>query len=365
MKDCADRLLLGTRKGLMIYGRDGAGWKLVNHSFTGVAIAYACHDPRTGLLWAAQDHGHWGQKLSRSADWGQTWEEVPAPTYPEGEMIKEGQPATLRYLWVIQPGHASQPDTLYVGTEPGGLFVSHDRGDSFELVRALWDHPSRKEGKWFGGGRDTAGIHSIVVDPRDARHLFIAVSCAGVFESRDGGESWAPRNKGMSAEFLPDADAEVGQDPHFIAMAEGDPQTFWQQNHCGIYYSTDGCANWKLVSKAGQTAHFGFAVAVDPHCPEVAWVVPAKSDMERMAIDGALVVCRTDDGGRSWKEQRSGLPQENCYDIAYRHALDVADRSLVFGTTTGNAFTSDDRGENWQDLGRGLPPIYSCRFAKA
>jgi hypothetical protein len=320
--------------------------------------------PRTGLLWACQDHGHWGQKLSCSGDWGASWQERAVPAYPEGAEIAPGKPATLRYLWVLQPGHASRPDTLWAGTEPGGLFVSHDRGTRWSLVESLWNHPSRAKG-WFGGGRDEAGIHSVVIDPRDADHILIAVSCAGVFETRDGGASWAPRNTGLNADFLPDPAAEVGQDPHFLCASPSDPDTLWQQNHCGIYLSRNGAASWQCVSQTGGPAHFGFAVAVDPHCPERAWVVPATSDEKRMAIDGALCVCRTDDGGASWRAQRAGLPQQGCFDVCYRHALDIAGQTLAFGSTTGNAFTSADLGESWQSLGHALPPIYSVRLARS
>ena len=82
-----------------------------------------------------------------------------------------------------------------------------------------------------------------------------------------------------------------------------------------------------------------------------------------MAVDGALCVGRTEDGGQTWTELRSGLPQENCYDIVFRHALDIDGETLIFGTTTGNLFISEDRGDIWRALGNFFPPIYSVRFA--
>ena len=136
-----------------------------------------------------------------------------------------------------RPGAEDQKGRLYLGTNPGALFVSDDDGKSFELNRALWDEPHRLKGGWFGGGRDTPGIHSIVVDPRDADHLFIGISCAGVFESKDGGGSWEPRNVGLRADFLPNPDATVGHDPHCLVQAPSDAQTLWQQNHVGVYVS--------------------------------------------------------------------------------------------------------------------------------
>lgn len=354
-------LLLGTRKGLMLFSRDNGDWQLVQHAFPGVAVAYAALDRRTGTIWACLDHGHWGQKLSRSTDGGKTWQEAPAPAYPEGGVIREDTPATLRYLWILQPGPDDQPGRLYAGTEPGGLFVSDDNGESWRLNEPLWNHPTRQQ--WFGGGRDEAGIHSILIDPRNHDRIHVGVSCGGVYETSDGGKSWTTRNKGLIADFLPDPDAEVGQDPHLVDACPAHPDVMWQQNHCGIFRTTDAGKHWAMVSQEGGPAHFGFAVVADEEDPDTAWVVPAISDEIRMAIDGKLCVSRTTDGGATWQDLRRGLPQELVYDIVLRHALDLAGDRLAFGSTTGNVYFSDDRGDHWHNLGTHLPPIYSVRFA--
>lgn len=372
MSNASDTLILGTRKGCLIFARTSGGWRLERAGHVGAPVPYAFEDARSGTLWASIDHGHWGQKLSRSFDRGATWEEVAAPAYPAGCEVPDRfdqqhedarTPATLRYLWVLAPGGADQPERLYAGTEPGGLFRSDDGGASWQLVRALWDHPSRMG--WFGGGRDHAGIHSVLVDPRDSRRVLVGISCAGVFETTDDGASWSPRNRGLSASFLPDPEAEVGQDPHFMTWCAAAPDTIWQQNHCGIYRSTDGAATWTEVSEADGPARFGFPIAVDARDPRTAWVVPATSDQERAAWGRGLCVCRSEDGGATWTALRGGLPQENSWDVVYRHALDLAGDRLAFGSTTGNAYVSDDRGESWQALGQNLPPIYSVRFAHA
>jgi photosystem II stability/assembly factor-like uncharacterized protein len=356
-----DRIVLGTRKGLLLLERGGGGWRIVREAHAGIPVPYAAFDPRTGTLWASLDHGHWGQKLQRSTDGGETWEELEAPAYPEGDRIKEGVPAVLRYLWVLAPGGDDEPDRLYAGTEPGGLFRSDDGGRSFSLVRSLWDHPSRST-SWFGGGRDHAGIHSVWVDPRDSRRVLVGVSVAGVFESTDGGETWEPRNRGLVADFLPDPRAEVGHDPHLLVACRANPDVLWQQNHCGIFRSEDGTATWTDVSEKEGPARFGFAIAADPERPGTAWVVPAVADEMRVAVDRALCVCRTEDGGASWTAFRDGLPQEGCYDIVYRHALDLAGDRLAFGSTTGNVWISDDRGESWSAVTNHLPLVYSVRF---
>lgn len=363
-----DTLILGTRKGLIFMKRNGGRWRVVHDDFPGIPISYAFRDHRSGTVWACADHGHWGQKLHRSRDGGETFEEVPAPKYPEGSTIFDvfsggvEKPAALTYLWTIVPGGDEQPERLYIGTEPGGLFQSDDGGDTFHLVKSFWQHESR-QGNWFGGGRDQAGSCSIVVDPRDSEHLFVGVSVGGVYESQDGGGTWHGRNQGLRADYLPEPYAEYGHDPHCLVASPSNPDVLWQQNHCGVFRSTDAGQTWSDISQNNGPVKFGFPIAVDPQDDQTAWVVPGISDEKRMAVDGAMCVGRTEDGGQTWIELRNGLPQEHCYDIVFRHALDIDGEQLAFGTTTGNLFLSTNRGNSWQSLGHYLPPIYSVRFA--
>ena len=354
-------LLLGTRKGLAVYTRQTSGWQFVKMHFLGIPVSLAYVDERSGTWWACLDHGHWGIKLHRSFDQGENWEELTAPKYPEGMEVKEGVPASLNYIWAMAHGGADQPNDLWMGTIPGGLFKSTDNGQHFELNESLWNHPSRQE-HWFGGGFDHPGIHSIVIDPRDSQHIYIGISCAGVFESKDGGQTWAVRNQGLRADFLPDPYAEVGHDPHLLLASPANPDVLWQQNHCGVFRSVDGGQNWSDISEVDGMANFGFTIAVDDNDSQQAWVVPAISDETRVAKGHALCVCRTDDGGQSWQHLRTGLPQQACYDIVYRHALDVTATNVAFGTTCGNLFLSDDKGANWECINSFLPMIYSVSF---
>ncbi len=356
-----ERMLIATRKGLVIFKNQSHEWKYSEVHFKGIPVSYIYSDQYTGRWWACLDHGHWGCKLHYSDDFGKRWIEVEAPKYPEGTILKEDKLATTKYLWSMNSSQNNGVNKLYIGTEPGGLFVSEDQGKNFELVKSLWNHPSRKD-QWFGGGRDQAGIHSILIDPKDDQHLFVGISVAGVFETMDGGQSWQPRNKGLKADFLPDQNAEVGQDPHLLDFCLKWPEVMWQQNHCGVFRTDNGGEKWEDISEDKGPANFGFAIQADEDDPNVAWVVPGISDEIRVAVDGALCVCRTDDGGKSWKAFREGLPQEGVFDITYRHALAKNKDQLVFGTTTGNLYLSNDRGESWKCLHNNLPMVYAIIF---
>ena len=367
------RFHLATRKGLFTLGRGGSGWHIERVSFLAENCTLVLHDPRSGQLFAALDHGHFGVKMHRSADGGQSWKEISAPRYPQRpadyqpSMPLEGKPAdwALKLVWALAPGGAGQPGVLWCGTLPGGLFRSTDNGESWELNRPLWDDPRREQ--WFGGGADQPGIHSICVDPRDPQHVLIGVSCGGVWRTRDGGASWSLGGPGMRAAFMPpERQYEVNvQDPHMIAQCRSHPDVLWVQHHNGIFRSTDGAESWSEITEVGPST-FGFAVAAHPLEPGTAWFVPAQKDEHRLPVDGRVVVNRTRDGGRSFETLTRGLPQEHAYDLVYRHALDVDEtgRCLAFGSTTGSLWISEDSGDSWQEISSHLPPVYAVRFEK-
>jgi hypothetical protein len=394
----SDRLLVATRKGLFDYAwNDGAVDVRAGKShFLGEPVSMTLADPRDKTLYAALNLGHFGVKLHRLRAGAHEWEECAVPVYPpqpetdapagqrSGEVpapaqtqvpqeeqqaqgvqpgATKGAPWTLEQIWALETGGDDEPAALWAGTIPGGLFRSDDCGDSWTLNRALWDRPERSE--WFGGGYDHAGIHSVLVDPRDSRHVSVGVSCAGVWQTYDGGASWRPTAQGMQADYMPPERREEAniQDPHRVVQCSAQPDVLWTQHHCAIFRSTDGGNRWERIE--AQPSSFGFAVAVHPHDPDTAWFVPAVKDECRVPVDARLVVTRTRDGGRSFDVFSQGLPPAPAYDLVYRHglAVDATGTRLAMGSTTGGLWTSDDGGESWRQVSAHLPPIYCVRFA--
>jgi photosystem II stability/assembly factor-like uncharacterized protein len=360
----SNRAYVATRKGVFTIGRSGDGrWSVDRAAFLGNNATITSHDPRDGAIYAALDHGHFGVKLHRSDDQGETWKEVATPAYPKApEGTPEKDVVALKLVWSLEPGGA--PGELWCGTIPGALFHSTDRGESWRLVQSLWDDPLRKN--WFGGGADQPGIHSVCVHPGDGAQLAVGVSCGGVWVSRDRGESWALRADGMRAEFMPpdrQGDPSI-QDPHRVVRCPAQPDALWAQHHNGIFRTTDGGASWREISCSSPSS-FGFAVAVHPKDPETAWFVPARKDEYRYPVDGNVVVTRTRDGGRSFEVLTEGLPRGHAYDLVFRHALDIdgTGERLIFGSTTGSLWVTENGGDSWQTISTHLPPIYCVRFA--
>ncbi|GAC1393688.1 MAG: exo-alpha-sialidase [Polyangiales bacterium] len=367
----SDTLHVSTRKGLFELRRAGRSWSIARVSFLGDAVSLALFDRRDDTLYAALGLGHFGVKLRRSCDHGETWDELTAPAFPKHpdgtqDELPDGKPWPWRVeqIWALEAGAESQPGVLHAGTIGGGLFRSSDSGQSWTLVRGLWDHPKRKE--WFGGGADLPGIHSICTDPRDAERLLVGVSCGGAWETRDGGANWAVRAQGMFAEYMPPTrrDDPYIQDPHRIVRSPTRPDRLYAQHHNGVFVTDDGGGSWRSLANVPPSV-FGFAVAVHPHDADVAWLIPATKDDQRVPLGARVTVARTRDGGGSWQSLTKGLPQEHAYDLVFRHALDVdpTGERLAFGSTTGSLWVTDDGGDGWSCVSSHLPPIYAVRFA--
>lgn len=354
---------VATRKGLFRFRRQDAGWTSGPPAFLGEPVSAVLSDSRDGMLYAALRLGHFGVKLHRSADGGGSWVEIAAPAFPK-QPEGEAEGPSVDMIWTLVGGGEDRPGTLWAGTLPGALFRSPDRGESWSLVESLWNVPERA--RWFGGGYDHPGIHSIIVDPRDSDRVTLGISCGGVWLSADGGETWRQGGHGLRAAYLPPEQAldPVSQDPHRLAACTAVPEVVWCQHHNGIFRSGNGGSTFEEIADVRPSA-FGFAVAAHPADPEIAWFVPAVKDECRVPVDGRLVVTRTMDGGRSFAASGEGLPASGSYDLVYRHALvvDADGTTLAIGSTTGNLWTSGDGGRTWSTVSAHLPPIAQVVFA--
>jgi hypothetical protein len=365
----ATQLLIGTRKGAWIYRGDAArrSWAVEGPIHLGQIVNHFVIDPRDGqtMLIAAKT-GHLGPTILRSTDGGRTWCEAKRP--PAFEKAGEGEAArAVDHTFWLEPGHADEPGVWWAGTSPPGLFVSEDGGVSWEGVAGFNDHPMYW--RWAPPGMGTPDgplLNQIAIDPRDAAHMYIATSTGGVFESRDRASSWAPLNRGVEANFLPDPYPEFGQDAHFIAVHPTRPDRLYQQNHCGIYRLDRPCETWRRIGRAmpAEIGDIGFTIVTHPADPDTAWVFPMDGTTvwPRTSPGGKPAVYRTRDAGASWERQDEGFPREQAWFTVKRQAF-CADRAtplgLYLGTTGGEVWMSDDEGAAWRSIGAHLPEIYS------
>lgn len=353
-------LLVGTKRGLfLLSSADRERWEITPTSlgataYGGGRIFFAALDQRgpTPRLFAADNGDFFGSFLRYSDDFGQTWHE------PErGIQFAEDSGQKLANIWTIVPGGANQPGVIYAGVDPASLWVSEDNGVTWALNEGLATHPTRDQWQPGAGG---LCLHTIIPDHADPARMWVGISAVGVLRSDDGGRSWAFANKGTRQDFGPEQYPEFGQCVHRIVQHPTQPDTLYQQNHCGVYKTTNAGETWSDL-RANLPSDFGFPIALDPHAPDTFYVIVEGE--ARSNIGEQFTIYRTQDGGGSWEPLTNGLPAGPGVRLGVlRHGMsnDTHDPCGIYvGTNTGQLFASNDRGESWRLIADYLPSIFS------
>lgn len=367
-------LLIGTKKGFFTLRSDEGRkqWALSEPGKLGNIIHHVVSDPRDPNVWLmATKTGHLGPALFRSADGGKTWEESkqpPAfPKAPEGEKGK-----AVKSIFWLTPSNAKEPNVWYAGSVPAGLWRTEDAGVTWNAVAGFNSHPRYQEWAGNGGVPDDFEtiLHSINVHPTDPNYILCGVSSGGVFETKDGGKTWACLNKGCAADFMPDPDPEFGHDPHCVALHPLQPSRLYQQNHCGIYRMDRDKAVWERIGNnmPKDVGDSGFVVGLHPRDVNTIWVFPMDSSdvWPRVSPGGKPSVFKSTDGGDSWRRCGKGWPSSGGWLTVKRQcmAVDAHDSVGVYvGTTSGEIWGSTDEGESWTCIAKHLPHVISVEVA--
>jgi hypothetical protein len=367
-------ILVATRKGAWLFHGDAERqtWRTDGPHFLGHTISHVQLDPRDGrTLLAAAKTGHLGPTIFRSTDFGRNWQEAQRP--PAFAPASAGLPGrSVDHTFWLTPGHASERDTWYAGTSPQGLFRSEDGGVTWSPLPSVNDDAQFRA--WMGtvqdGTPDGPKLHSVIVDPRDAAHLYFGMSGGGVHESHDAGRSWTTLIKGMAVVEGFDAADVSFHDPHCLRLSPGNPDRLYQQNHCGVYRLDRPGDTWERIGRTlpGEVGDIGFPMVVHPRDPDTAWVFPMDGHTvwPRTSPDGRPAAYMTRDAGGSWQRQDHGLPQEQAWWTLKRQAMTVdaqAVPALYLGTTSGELWIGHEEGARWSNIARHLPEIYAVEVA--
>ena len=386
----AVRVLVGTKKGAFILNSDGKRekWSVSGPHFAGWEIYHLKGSPKDpNRIYASQTSGWFGQIIQRSDDGGKTWhtpgskpeELVGEMGMPKGESNKfvynddpkkGGKPLTthqfydgtqkpwvFKRVWHIEPS-LDDPDTAYAGVEDAAIFKTTDGGKTWNELAALRGHGT---GPQWSPGAGGMGLHTILIDPRNPKRIYIAISAAGAFRTDDGGTSWKPINKGLKSEYIPNPEAEVGHCVHRIALHPSKPDVVFMQKHWDVMRSDNAGEQWREVS-GNLPTDFGFPIDVHAHQPETIYVVPITSDSLHYPPEGKLRVYRSKTGGNEWEPLTKGLPQQDCYHNVLRDAMcvDTLDPcGVYFGTSGGQVYASSNGGDSWAPIVRDLPGVLS------
>ncbi|HVQ31849.1 MAG TPA: glycosyl hydrolase, partial [Vicinamibacteria bacterium] len=344
-------VLVATRKGAWIYRGDATRrtWKVDGPHFLGHILSHMVLDPRDGrTLLAAAKTGHLGPTVFRSTDFGRTWKEASRPpAFPKAPEGEKGR--VVDHTFWLTPGHASEPGAWYAGTSPQGLFRSEDGGVTWDPMPGLNDDPEyrKRMGGEQDGTPDGPKLHSIIVDPRDAAHLYLGMSSGGAHESWDRGKTWAPLVDGLEVVEGFDPKNLAVHDPHCLALCPSNPDRLYQQNHCGIYRIDRPSNTWDRIGRnmPKKVGDIGFPMTVHPRDADTAWVFPmdGTSVWPRTSPDGEPCAYVTTNGGKTWRRQDDGLPASQAWWTVKRQAMaaDAFDPvGLYFGTTSGELWSS-------------------------
>lgn len=380
------QLLVGTRKGAWLYTADASRrqWQISDPILAGWSIYHAAFDSRrsTPRLYLAGAHWAWGPVVAKSDDGGKDWN-----TRSPGLAFPKDMGESVGSVWHVEPGHPSEPGTVYAGTQPAGLFKSEDWGDTWTPVESVIRHEYRSI--WGGTGGGDSTVHSIQIDPRDPSCFYFSVSSGGTWYTEDHGQTWSFRNHAvfpttkMAIEAMaeiekqvkdlgwdikpalpPNVDPASADEFHKIKLDPKRPDRIWGQAHIGVFRSDNRGQDWVDVTEGLPSFH-GFPIAVSKNGPDAVYVVPLTFEEDNFrVVSGQFAVWRTTDEGKTWEKLTEGLPGPHDFQSVYREGLDTDTLGGVYvGTSNGEVYASADGGDTWQRLPGTLPPVLSVTAA--
>jgi len=362
---------VGTENGGYLLTRDSTrqAWRRTGPFLREESINSISFDSRNGRFYASS----LTEGVFVSKDSGRTWK-------PSSRGLN------VRKVWTVE-ADPSRSSTLYAGTHYGHLFRSKDGGESWSEMAGLHNAPKRKDwGIDWGFGTTGLCIHTIRIDPTNTSRLYIVPSGNGTYRTDDGGETWKllqngvldycpiggsqdapdiPKNK--KAEEMQKHLQQVHTCTHKLALSRRNPKVLYQQNHCGVFSSSDAGESWKDISPAPSARH-GFSIALVEDGSQSLYVIPASQNCKKhnSCIQGELAVYRSRDRGKNWERLTKGLPR-NVHTCVLRDGMATDGRhqgGLYFGTTTGEVYWSEDVGDSWSVLMNGAGRIQGVSVAQ-
>jgi photosystem II stability/assembly factor-like uncharacterized protein len=342
----ADRLFVGTLRGIHIFRRSGssATWKKEQESLTNKHVSCLLYEPTSKLLFAGA-HGYADEGgLFVSEDEGGTWKEC---------MTGIQSP----HIYTIAAQYRDDKAVLYVGTEPPALYRSRDLGKTWEDLPKLREVPGTE--KWiFPPPPHIAHVKHVNFHPSQPNTLYALVEQGALLRSTDAGATWhelAGYSKATDSFY---------RDVHRVAIAASDPKRIHLATGDGLYCSRDGGDTWEHQQRRTDRVGYPDALFLQVGDDNTVYMGGAGDAPETWRTQGGAQAgfIVSHDGGRTWNEAMNGLPSPiigNIEAMAMHHS--PSGTTFFAGTAIGDVFASDDAGKSWYTLVSELPPVSKAR----
>ena len=240
--------------------------------------------------------------------------------------------------------HPEDNNTWYVSVGSGNVWKTENAGITWTpifddqgsySIGCVTIDPNNPNVVWVGTGEDLGGRHFGYGD--------------GVYRSDDGGKTWT--NMGLKNSEHVSRIVIHPNDSNTIWVASQGP--LWSKGgERGVYKTTDGGKNWKLVLSDNEWTG-ATELVLDPRNPDRIYVAMWQRHRTIAAYMGGgpgSGIHRSEDGGETWKELKNGLPESNMGKIGLdisKHKPDVLYAAIELDRRSGGVYKSMDRGETW------------------
>lgn len=331
------RLLVGTLDGIAILERDGAGasWRQAGKALEGKHISSILLEPKRGGIFAGVHDG----SLYFSNDGGKTWSQ-------------RSKGINIDHVFSLGCQETNGQITLLAGTEPPHLFRSADYGESWQEVESARQVPGTE--KWtFPAPPHTGHFKTYAFDSRDPNLVYAGVEQGAFLKSADGGRTWQEMAGYSKADDEVYRDVHQillrpsNQDEVFMTGGCGlyrSPDQGQSWEHLTDRNFRIGYPDQLQFHPDDDRTMFMSGSAINPG----RW---------RQSHDAEATVMRTRDGGKTWEAAGKGLPEHMRPNIeAMTLASWPNGFGLFIGDTDGDVYASEDGAQTWTKIAS-LAPI--------
>ncbi len=276
---------------------------------------------------------------------GLKWRNI-GPAFMSGRIADIDWDPNDNSVWYVGVGSGGVWKTINAGVTWTPVF---DKQTSYSIGNVTVD-PSNPHRIWVGTGEDVGGRHVGFGD--------------GIYRSDDAGKTWV--KKGL----------ENSQHISTILVHPDDSNTVWvavqgplwtKGGERGFFMTTDGGETWEKTLGGGEWTGVT-DIKMDPRNPDVLYAATWQHHRTVAAYMGGgpeSGIHKSTDGGRTWAQLKTGLPEGNKGKIGLAISPqnpDVIYAAIELNRREGGVWRSDNRGGSWvkgaDAVGGGTGPHY-------